>query len=236
VKRRITVIASACVAVAASAVLIASRPAANAVPTVRVQGAPFVRRVTAEGNLKAVKATPLSAPSRAPGALKIAWIADDGSLMKKDDVVVRFDPTDFEKELLNGNEDHTTASNNLSRSVVQANATRANLGRDVSQAQRELEMAKRFNFDDQDIFSKYQRIDAEVDADLAGDRMSHAQNLIGVRDGLAKTEQELVQIEDKKAGLRIRNATQGLEALEIRAPYDGILVLQIGRASCRERV
>jgi RND family efflux transporter MFP subunit len=226
VRRRVTVIASSCAAIAASVVLIASRPASNSVPTVRVQGAPFVRRVTAEGNLKAVKATPLSAPTRAPGALKIAWIADDGSFMKKDDVVVRFDPTDFEKELLNGNEDHTTASNNLSKSEVQANATRANLGRDVTQAQRELEMAKRFNFDDADIFSKYQRIDAEVDADLAGDRMSHAQHLIGVRDGLAKTEHELVEIEDKKAGLRIRNATQGLQSLEIVAPYDGILVLQ----------
>ena len=39
-----------------------------------------------------MKATPLTAPTRAPGALKIAWIADDGTLMKKDDVVVRFDP------------------------------------------------------------------------------------------------------------------------------------------------
>lgn len=225
-KRRVTIIASSCAAIAASVVLIASRPTSDAVPTVRVEGAPFVRRVTAEGNLKAVKAMPLSAPTRAPGALKIAWIADDGSFMKKDDVVVRFDPTDFEKELLNGNEDHTTASNNLSKSDVQANATRANLGRDVTQAQRELEMAKRFNFDDADIFSKYQRIDAEVDADLAGDRMSHAQHLIGVRDGLARTEHDLVEIEDKKAGLRIRNATQGLQSLEILAPYDGILVLQ----------
>jgi multidrug resistance efflux pump len=192
----------------------------------KVAGAPFIRRVTAEGNLKAVKATPLTAPSRAPGALKIAWIAEDGSLMKKDDIVVRFDPTDFEKELLSGNEDHATATNNMARTDVQAYATRTNLHRDKSQAQMELEVAKRFNFDDGEIFSKYQRIDAEVDAKLASDRMSHASNLIGVRDGLAKTEHDLVSIEDKKAALRIHNATEGLQSLEIRAPYDGIVVLQ----------
>ena len=33
-------------------------------------------------------------------------------------------------------------------------------------------------------------------------------------------------IESKKADLKIRNAQQGLHALELRAPYDGILVLQ----------
>jgi len=226
VKKRVAAIATVIVVVAGSIVIIASRPASNAVPTMKVTGAPFVRRVTAEGNLKAVKATPLTAPTRAPGALKIAWIADDGSLMKKDDIVVRFDPTDFQKELLNGNEDHATANNNMTKTDVQASATRTNLHRDANQARIEMEIAKRFNFDDGEIFSKYQRIDAEVDAKLASDRMSHANNLLGVRDGLARTEHDLVSIEDKKASLRIQNATQGLQSLEIRAPYDGILVLQ----------
>ena len=224
--KRIATIGTAVAIVAGSAILIISRPASNAIPTVRVAGAPFVRRVTAEGNLKAVKATPLTAPTRAPGALKIAWIADDGTLMKKDDIVVRFDPTDFQKELISGNEDHATAANNMSKTDVQANATRSNLNRDANQAQVELEVAKRFNFDDGEIFSKYQRIDSEVDAKLASDRMTHAHNLLGVRDGLAKTERDLVTIEDKKASLRIQTATQGLQSLEIRAPYDGILVLQ----------
>jgi multidrug efflux pump subunit AcrA (membrane-fusion protein) len=224
--RRVVVIGSVSVVLAGAALIAAFRPSAAAVPTVRVTGAPFIRRVTAEGNLKAVKATAVAAPQQAPGGLKIAWIADDGSLLKKDDVIVRFDPTTFEKDLLGGNEDHTTASNNMLKTDVQAGATRANLHRDVSQAQRELEAAQRFNFDDDEIFSKYQRIDAEVDAKLASDRMTHANSLLGVRAGLARTEHDLVAIEDKKAALRIRNATQGLQALEIRAPYDGILVLQ----------
>lgn len=223
--KRAVAIGTACAAFAGAALVVAFRPAASSVPTIRVSGAPFVRRVTAEGNLKAVKATPITAPPRAPMALKIAWIADDGSALKKDDVIVRFDPTDFEKDLLNGNEDHSTASNNMTKSDVQSNATRANLHRDANQAKVELDAASRFNFDDGEIFSKYQRIDAEVDAKLASDRMTHARQTLTVRDGLAHTEHDLVAIEDRKAALRIRNATQGLQSLEIRAPYDGILVL-----------
>jgi len=70
------------------------------IATFKVEPTNFVRRVTAEGNLKAKNATPLSAPQEAPGPLKIAWIAGDGTLLKKNDVVVQFDPTEFETLLV----------------------------------------------------------------------------------------------------------------------------------------
>src|SRR5205823_1635296 len=100
----------------------------------RVQAVRFARRVTAEGNLKSTKATPLSAPIGAPGQLKIAWIVPDGSLLKKDDVVVRFDPTDFETQLIAGREDHDTAGNKMSKTNSESSTTRTNLRRDARQA------------------------------------------------------------------------------------------------------
>jgi HlyD family secretion protein len=50
--------------------------------------------------------------------------------------------------------------------------------------------------------------------------------VLKVRDNLSKADRDLLGIEQKKADLKIRNAEQGLHALEMRAPYDGILVLQ----------
>jgi HlyD family secretion protein len=204
----------------------ALRQPQTAIPVYRVKPTAFVRRVTAEGNLKSVKATPLVAPHDAPGTMKIAWIADDGAFVRNNDIVVRFDPTDFEKELTLGNEDHSMASNDLFKTELDASTTRVNLRRDATQADRELESARRFKFDDAEVFSRYQRIETEVDARLASDRKTHAENVLTVRDGLARTNRDLLGIEEKKAALRIRNARQGLSSLEIRAPYDGILVLQ----------
>ena len=49
-------------------------PAQSDAPTFRVESSAFRRQVTAEGTLKAVKATPVSTPNQANRPLKIAWI------------------------------------------------------------------------------------------------------------------------------------------------------------------
>ncbi|HUJ14835.1 MAG TPA: HlyD family efflux transporter periplasmic adaptor subunit [Thermoanaerobaculia bacterium] len=198
----------------------------DAIPTYTAEPAQFARRVTADGVLKAVKATPLSAPMNIQQTLRIASIADDGAFVKKDQVVVTFDPTDFQKDLLGGNEDRETAENKISKTVTLADATRTNLKRDARQADAELIAAKHFKYDDAEIFSRYQRIESQIDQTLAGDKKEHAENVLGVRDKLSRADRDLLTIEEKKAGLKIRNAEQGLHSLEMRAPYDGILVLQ----------
>ncbi|MBV9495697.1 MAG: HlyD family efflux transporter periplasmic adaptor subunit [Acidobacteria bacterium] len=222
-KRRVAIIAAIVLVIAVIAFAIPRRDEDIAV--FKVEPTKFQRRVTAEGNLKAVNATPLAAPHDAPGPLKVSWIADEGTLLHKGDVIVRFDPTDFENLLLDGNEAHSTAANKLTKAETDAGTTRTNLKRDARQAQNELDTARKFKFDDAEIFSKYQRIESEVDEGLAGDKKQHAENVLGVRNSLAKAEHDLLSIEDRKAGLKIRNAQQGLKSLELVTPYDGILVL-----------
>jgi HlyD family secretion protein len=200
--------------------------AEDAVPVMKLEPVEFVRSITAEGALEAEKATPINAPHDSPEPLKVAWIADDGAVLKKGEVVVRFDPADFEEMMRTGREDDTTASNRLTKASVEAGATRANLQRDAGVATLELAAARRFIIDDDEVFSRYQRIEASLDESLAGERKDYAEDVLGVRESLARADRELLGIESRKAGLKIRNAEQGLQSLEVRAPYDGLLVLR----------
>lgn len=195
-------------------------------PTFKVEPVRFSRRVTADGNLKSTKATPVSAPSDAPESLKVAWIAGDGDLVKKDEVIVRFDPTDYQSQLLEGSEARNTASNKLNKTSAAATATKTNLRRDARQADAELSAAKKFKFDDAEVFSRYQRIESSIDQTLAGNRKEHAESVLGVRELMNKADRDLLAIEQRKADLKIHNAEAGLHAIEVHAPYDGILVLQ----------
>jgi multidrug efflux pump subunit AcrA (membrane-fusion protein) len=181
--------------------------------------------VTAEGTLKAVKATPVGVPQNATSPMKVSWIADDGSLLRKGDVIVRFDEQEFVDLLLTGREDHSTANNKFEKADAESSATRTNLKRDAGLAQAQLEAAQRLKFDDAEIFSRYERIEAEVDQKLASSRKRHAEEVLGVRDNLARVERDLISIEDRRAGLKIKQAEEGLQALQVSAPHDGILVL-----------
>jgi multidrug efflux pump subunit AcrA (membrane-fusion protein) len=197
----------------------------DGVATFQVEPVTFSRRVTAEGTLKPVKATPVTVPQNATAPMKLSWLAEDGTLLRKGDVIARFDETEFENLLLYGREDRATASNKLTKANAESAATRKNLGRDAKLAQGELDSAKRFKFDDAEIFSRYARIEAEVDQDLAGNRKRHAEDVLHIRDNLAGIERDLLSIEDRRAGLKIKEAEEGLQALQVIAPHDGILVL-----------
>lgn len=196
------------------------------VATFKVEPITFQRNVTAEGTLKAAQATPVSAPHNASRPMKVAWIAEDGALLRKGDVIVRFDPTDFEQLMLTGREAKTTNTNNLTRTNSDAAATRKNLGRDARLAQSELEAAQRFKAEDEEIFSRYTRIESEVDQDLARNRKRYAEEVLGLRESLVNVERDLLDIEDRKAGLKIKQAEEGLQALQVLAPHDGVLVMQ----------
>jgi multidrug efflux pump subunit AcrA (membrane-fusion protein) len=153
-------------------------------------------------------------------------MADDGTLLKTGDVIVRFDATDFENLLLTGREDRANASNRLTGVTAESSATRKNLGRDARLAQTELDAARRFKFDDAEIFSRYARIENEVDQDLAVNRKRYAEDVLNIRGSLANVERDLIAIDDRKAGIKLKQAEDGLKALQVVAPHDGILVLQ----------
>ena len=208
------------------ALVLGCNRASDDIATFKVEPITFTRRVTAEGTLKATKATPISAPQNATTPMKVSWMANDGTLLRKGDVIVQFDATDFENLLLTGREDRANATNRLTKETAESGATRKNLGRDARLAQSELEAARRFKFDDADVFSRYVRIENEVDQDLATSKKRYAEEVLGIRGSLTAVERDLIAIDDRKAGLKIKQAEDGLQALQVISPHDGILVLQ----------
>ncbi|MCA1732014.1 MAG: efflux RND transporter periplasmic adaptor subunit [Acidobacteria bacterium] len=196
------------------------------IPTVVVKRAPYVREVTAEGNLKAVKATPVSAPREAQMPMRIAWLAEDGAPVRAGEAIVRFDPGDFERDLLEGQQERSNAGNRITGTEADAGAVRTNLGRDATMADRELEAARQFDMRDAEIFSRYEVIESDIDESLAVEKKAFAEEMQFVRDQLFRAEREILGIDERKADLRIGRAEQALSALEVAAPHDGILVLQ----------
>ena len=207
-------------------------PAAAAeaeVATYTVRQEKFVRRVTAEGNLKAVKATQLAAPRSSGGGfgpMKIAWLAPDGINVKAGDVVVRFDPSDPEKQLRDGEADLAAADAKLGSERIKSKAAVGGRETDAVLAGEELAEQRKFQAKDEQIFSRNQIIEAQIDEQLAGAKQQHADDAKRIEQHRSGTNAAVISVEHKKAELTISHAKEALQKMEITAPHDGIFVLR----------
>jgi HlyD family secretion protein len=188
----------------------------------------FVRRVTAEGNLRAVKATKISTPRSAGsfGPMKIAWLAPDGVYVKKGDVVAKFDPSEPEKQLRDGQSDLASANAKLASANIKSKTTVESRDTDASTAADELEQQKRFAQKDPEIFSRNQIIESEIDQNLAGAKQDHATQAKQIERQRSSSNAAVIGVEQAKAKLAIDHANQTLQSMEVTAPNDGVLVLQ----------
>jgi multidrug resistance efflux pump len=196
------------------------------VPTFEVARGGFIHRVHADGNLRAVEATLLGPPPEVDMALKIAWLAPDGSFVHEGEVVIRFDPTEMEENLRSGQHDRDAADSRITRRETLEESSKHALEVDAHVAGLELDYAREFQSKDTQIFSRVEIIESEIDEDLATERKSHAEEAGGTHSALAASELELLAIEKRKAQIKIDQARRGLERLEVRAPHDGTFVLK----------
>jgi multidrug efflux pump subunit AcrA (membrane-fusion protein) len=197
-------------------------------PTHTVKKEAFVRRVTAEGNLRAVKATPVTAPPSTGdfGPMKIAWLAPDGAAVKAGEVVVRFDPTEPEKQLRDGQSDLAAASAKLAEEQIKSRTAVDNRDSAANLAGAELDQQRKFQSKDKEIFSRNTIVEAEIDEKLAGAKQQHAEQTKQIERKLAQSKAGVIAVEKQKAEIAISHAKSALQSMEIKAPHDGILVLK----------
>ena len=201
------------------------------IPTVQVTREVFTREVGAEGNLRPVDATQVTAPNDARGALKVAWLVADGAAVKEGEVIVRFDDTDAIKARKDGEADLQAATRRLEKERLESRQALRRRDRTAALATQEMEDSQQFQAKDADIYSRNQIVKSEIDAELAAAKVEHATTSRAIEAELSKSKIELLELSIQKAQLAIDRADQTLSILELTAPHDGIVVFKRSRGA-----
>lgn len=196
-----------------------------ATPVSEVTRGRFVNRVNADGVLESETATAITVPE-ARRDVYIGWIAEDGSKVKEGDLLVRFDSTELDIELLEVQDELQQTMRRRDQRVQQEETALANLERDAAMAERQLEYAQTFQSKDPEIFSRQEIIQSEIDSTLATRRRDNANRTREIREELGAVELALLDLQRERADLDIEEVESDLQQLEIRAPHDGIFVIQ----------
>lgn len=202
--------------------LTASCGAPREVPTERVERRLFEHRVTAEGTLVAGRTTQLSVSPQVRAKVRLAWLLPDGVTVEEGQVVARFDPRPMEQKLEEGRLDLESAERRIDRTEVSKGREIRGLEADARVAGMELEHAREYQRTDSEVFSRRELLEDAIDEELAAKRRQHAEANAATQESLRRTEVELLAISRRQANDEIGEATAGLEALEVRAPHDGL--------------
>jgi multidrug efflux pump subunit AcrA (membrane-fusion protein) len=210
--------------------------ASTSIQTITLKTESFERTIPAEGYLKAEQATPITPPP-GRGRLKIAWIKDNGSTVKKGEVVVRFDRSEFERNLENGESDKKVANAQLGSERIQSSNARANRERTADLAKMDLEVTRaRAEEGTEDIYSRNEILTSQIDGKLSEARVQHSTATDRIDRSITRKKLQLLELQKKAAEIKITQANSGLERMEVTAPHDGIFVYERAELKAGDQV
>lgn len=203
-----------------------SPTAGDEVPTLTIAGTEtFVRTVRADGILRAVEATPISAPQGADGPLKIAWLVADGTRVAEGDVVIRFDPSEMERRLADSKDDVSSTERQIGKVTVDGTASRNKRDKAADLAELETKVAKEFETTDEKILSRVEILEGAIDLEYAQAKAEHARTVKQVERSVSSSQLQLHSIEKAHHSKSVEHAEDSLDNLQVTAPHPGVFVL-----------
>lgn len=196
--------------------------------SVTVTAQPFVRRVTAEGTLRAVTGTEVVLPQTAEVYFprKLAWLAPDGTVVQAGDIVARFDPSEVERQLRDAQADLDTADVKLREQQLDATLALADRDAAATLARDEAVQKRQFQATDPMTSSRNEIVEAELDARLAAARQAQAEQARGIERRVSRANVALLAIERQRAALALAHTQAALANMVVRAPSAGIFVVR----------
>lgn len=198
--------------------------AAPNIPSALVQRTEFMDYVQLRGQVSARRSVTITAPYGA-GDLQIIRLAQNGSQVKKGDVLVQFDPTMKAQSLAQDESALKSAQAEITQSQAQAHLKEEQDITDALKARYDVQSAK-LDASKQEILSKIDGAEANLKVEDAEQKLADAEAKL-------KTDQEsdAADITSKKQkseqqAYAVQQDQHSLAALTLRAPIDGLVTLQ----------
>ncbi len=196
------------------------------VPVAPLSRQPFRLTVPATGEIVGLETTSVVTPETSSGSLKLSWLIPEGTFVHPGDTVVRFDGTDAELSL--EQQENTLLQNQLNTQITTMNQATDEkvLDMDRTDAEMDYEYAMTVMPEDESIFSKWDIITAEADANYAKERIDFLNSKAKTQRRIARSDQQILNIERNKAQSEISVIENTLNSLELKVNVSGLALYQ----------
>jgi HlyD family secretion protein len=212
-----------------TAVLAAScgRPGAAEVANVNVRKGTFEILIPAFGELQAAKSTPIVVPPESRFGLQtIAWTAPDYSTVKSGEVVIRLASTELADLLRTEQAEVAKLNLEIAQKEKQLEKEKSDLTGQISVTEIQRELADVYAARDEMIFPRNKIIEDAIDLNYQTIREQHFQRKREQLEKRNTAELQLLQSKVSAHEVKIKQFQDQLNNLELRAPHDGMLIIE----------
>ena len=188
---------------------------------VQKQSLPLV----AMGTVTSTKATPLLVPGQNWSSRQLVWMRPEGEFVKAGEVVARFSAEQGRLELAQAQID--LERNAVARALKEADlgVSQGRIGVDLAQVDAELNIARRYAKADLQVFARNQILDAVQDEKFLTDKRDVLDWRRDQSGGRGQAELAVLDSQRARVALTAEQKKSDMDALEIKAPNDGVFML-----------
>ncbi len=198
----------------------------TATPVITVAQGEVVFEIHAEGELEAVKSTPITAPAASRRPQTLAWIMPQFTPVKAGEVVARFDGSTFQLEVDETSFEIQKIMYSMLAKEREIDNTQFSFDAESQVIDYEYELAKQFNIDDPLLYTKIEMIEAGDNEDFLKAKSDHIDKVEDNYEEKSASEKAVLESSKQKQVAKLEMNSASLSALEIKAPHDGLFVLE----------
>lgn len=195
-------------------------------PVITVSEDAVVFEIHAEGELEAVKSTPITSPSASRRPQTLAWIMPQFTEVKAGEVVARFDGSNFQLEVDETNFEIQKIMYSMLAKDREIDNTQFSFDAEAQVIDYEYDLAKQFNIDDPLLYTKIEMIEAGDNEEFLKAKAEHIDKIEDNFEEKSASEKAVLESSKQKQVAKLEMNNASLSALEIKAPHDGLFVLE----------
>ena len=192
----------------------------------RVRRGAFVRELTLTGEIDAARGEMIAVPNLPSWQTSIKWIADDGAEVHKGDRVVELDNSQFTSGLDAKRQAVAQAEQELQQKEAEAEADLLQKRLDVETKQADYEKAKLDAIVPREVVAAREYEDRQIKLKRATVELQKARAVLSSQLRAAKSDRANLVLNLDKAKRELATADDAINALILKAPRDGIVVLK----------
>ena len=192
--------------------------------TMTVQPHDFTIRISANGELQSSESLTIAVPFVPVQKLRIASVVADGRHVNKGDVLVEFDPTELDLEMLEHRSSLDMANQKITRGELAVGTEKSDISKDKKIAELELQKINEFLPRDEQIYSRRQIIEGQLDKEFTEKKLVFADARLMLKGKVYSLDEAILLLERKQADTKIGQVERALTSLKLVSPASGVIV------------